>query len=84
MSNNAPATHTDYTIRVIYNQSTPAERQLSPLTGAFLSIGLMTNFLSLNEIFLISLHGKPILGVNLKWTLRDACYMSYKKEAEIV
>ena len=36
------------------------------LTGAFLSIGLMTNFLSLNEIFLISLQGKPILGVNLQ------------------
>lgn len=36
------------------------------LTGAFLSIGFITNFLSLNEIFLISLQGKPILGVNLK------------------
>lgn len=35
------------------------------LTGAFLSIGLMTNFLSLKEIFLISLQGKPILGVSL-------------------
>lgn len=39
-------------------------------TGAFLSIGLMTNFLSLKEIFLISLHGKPILGVIL---LTDRC-----------
>lgn len=36
------------------------------LTGAFLSIGFITNFLSLNEIFLISLQGKPIFGVNLK------------------
>lgn len=36
------------------------------LTGAFLSMGLMTNFLSLNEMFLISLQGKPILGVNLQ------------------
>lgn len=36
------------------------------LTGAFLSIGLMTNFLSLKEMFRISLQGKPIFGVNLK------------------
>lgn len=36
------------------------------LTGAFLSIGLMTNFLSLKEMFRISLQGKPILGVSLK------------------
>ena len=36
------------------------------LTGAFLSMGLMMNFLSLNEMFLISLQGNPILGVNLK------------------
>ena len=36
------------------------------LTGAFLSIGFIVNFLSLKEIFLISLHGKPILGVNLQ------------------
>jgi len=36
------------------------------LTGAFLSIGFMTNFLSLKEMFLISLHGKPILGVSLQ------------------
>lgn len=35
-------------------------------TGAFLSMGLMTNFLSLKEIFLISLQGKPIFGVNLQ------------------
>lgn len=33
------------------------------LTFAFLSIGLITNFLSLNEIFLISDHGKPTFGV---------------------
>lgn len=38
------------------------------LTGAFLSIGLMTNFLSLKEMFRISLQGKPIFGVNLKMT----------------
>ena len=38
------------------------------LTGAFLSIGLITNFLSLKDIFLISLHGKPIFGVNLQQT----------------
>lgn len=36
------------------------------LTGAFLSIGLMTNFLSLKEMLRISLQGKPIFGVNLK------------------
>lgn len=36
------------------------------LTGAFLSIGFMTNFLSLKEMFRISLQGKPIFGVNLK------------------
>ena len=36
------------------------------LTGAFLSIGLITNFLSLKEIFLMSLQGKPIFGVNLQ------------------
>jgi len=34
-------------------------------TGAFLSIGLMINFLSLNDMLRISLHGKPIFGVNL-------------------
>ena len=36
------------------------------LTGAFLSIGLIINFLSLKEMFLISLQGNPILGVSLK------------------
>lgn len=40
------------------------------LTGAFLSIGLMTNFLSLKEMFRISLQGKPIFGVNLNEILR--------------
>lgn len=35
------------------------------LTGAFLSIGLIINFLSLKEMFLISLQGNPILGVSL-------------------
>ena len=34
-------------------------------TGDFLSMGLMTNFLLLNETFLISDHGNPIFGVNL-------------------
>lgn len=29
-------------------------------------MGLMTNFLSLKEMFLISLQGKPIFGVNLR------------------
>ncbi len=36
------------------------------LTGAFLSMGLIMNFLSLNEMFLISLQGNPIFGVNLR------------------
>lgn len=36
------------------------------LTLAFLSKGLMMNFLSLNETFLISLQGKPIFGVSLE------------------
>lgn len=40
-----------------------------PLTGDFLSIALITNFLSLKEIFLISLQGKPILGVILQNTV---------------
>lgn len=35
-------------------------------SGAFLSIGLMMNFLSLNDMLRISDHGKPIFGVNLK------------------
>lgn len=35
-------------------------------SGAFLSIGLIMNFLSLNEILRISDQGKPIFGVNLK------------------
>lgn len=39
-------------------------------TGAFLSIGFITNFLSLKEMFLISLHGNPILGVIL-WTIQN-------------
>jgi hypothetical protein len=29
-------------------------------------MGLMTNFLSLKEMLRISLHGKPIFGVNLE------------------
>lgn len=35
------------------------------LTLAFLSRGLMVNFLSVKEMFLISLQGKPIFGVIL-------------------
>lgn len=35
-------------------------------SGAFLSIGLIMNFLSLNEMLRISDQGKPIFGVNLK------------------
>lgn len=45
-------------------------RRLLILTGDFLSMGLMTNFLSLKEMFLISLQGKPIFGVSLR--KRDA------------
>lgn len=41
------------------------ESTIFQLTGAFLSIGLMINFLSLKEMFLISLQGNPILGVSL-------------------
>lgn len=36
------------------------------LTGADSSTGFMVNFLSLNEMLLISLHGKPSLGVSLE------------------
>lgn len=36
-------------------------------SGAFLSIGFIMNFLSLNEILRISDQGKPIFGVNLKY-----------------
>ena len=44
-----------------------AVSQITPkLTGAFLSIGLMINFLSLKEMFLISLQGNPIFGVSLE------------------
>lgn len=41
------------------------------LTGDFLSMGLMMNFLSLKEMFLISLQGNPIFGVNLEKTQRE-------------
>lgn len=41
---------------------------LGILTGAFLSIGFITNFLSLKEMFLISLQGNPIFGVSLERT----------------
>lgn len=46
-------------------------RRAVTLTGAFLSIGLMTNFLSLNDMFLISLQGNPIFGVNLCDSRKD-------------
>ena len=46
------------------------------LTGAFLSIGLMPNFLSLKEMFRISLQGKPIFGVNLK-TKQNMLYKTW-------
>lgn len=36
------------------------------LTFDFLSIGLMMNFLSLKEMFLISLQGNPIFGDSLE------------------
>jgi hypothetical protein len=48
------------------NLTQKTQKKTLLLTGAFLSIGFITNFLSLNEIFRISLQGKPILGVNLK------------------
>jgi hypothetical protein len=35
-------------------------------SGAFLSMGLMMNFLSLKEMLRISDHGKPIFGVSLQ------------------
>lgn len=43
----------------------PLSQVTLKLTGAFLSIGLMINFLSLKEMFLISLQGNPIFGVSL-------------------
>lgn len=33
-------------------------------------MGLMTNFLSLKEMFRISLQGKPIFGDSLRWKLK--------------
>lgn len=41
------------------------------LTGAFLSMGFMMNFLSLKEMFLISLQGNPIFGVSLRTGNQD-------------
>ena len=55
----------------------------SELTGAFLSMGLMTNFLSLKEMFLISLHGKPIFGVNLRFKKNGGmvrCVLAWLRE----
>ena len=34
-------------------------------------MGLMTNFLSLKEMFLISLQGNPIFGVNLQENINE-------------
>lgn len=51
------------------------------LTGAFLSIGFMTNFLSLKEMFLISLQGKPILGVSLQ---REEVLIRSSKDAHSI
>lgn len=48
------------------------ESLLDILTGAFLSIGFITNFLSLKEMFLISLQGNPIFGVSLE--RRKTCF----------
>lgn len=48
------------------HESCRQSRVAATLTGAFLSMGLMTNFLSLKEMFLISLQGKPIFGDNLR------------------
>lgn len=49
------------------NQDLRLDRKIrSTLTLDFLSMGLMVNFLSLNEIFRISLQGNPILGVSLE------------------
>lgn len=45
---------------------TNADTLIRRLTGAFLSMGLMTNFLSLKEMLRISLQGKPIFGVSLR------------------
>lgn len=50
---------------------------IAVLTGAFLSMGLMTNFLSLKEIFLMSLHGNPIFGVSLEKTNGDLSVVVY-------
>ena len=52
-------------------------------SGDFFSIGLMTNFLSLNDIFRISLHGKPILGVNLDKKKKVEVKFKNKKNANI-
>lgn len=51
------------------------------LTGAFLSLGLMTNIFLSKEMFRTSLHGNPIFGVRLKYkdnrktgiTVSDPC-----------
>lgn len=57
------------------------------LTGDFLSMGFMTNFLSLKEMFLISLQGKPIFGVNLKkgdkWVIREGCCLLENRQGDI-
>jgi hypothetical protein len=55
---------THVAVRMVSGESVGSSVEL---TGAFLSMGLMTNFLSLKELFLFSLQGKPIFGVNLRF-----------------
>ena len=47
------------------NHQAAVSEEWAGRTGAFLSTGLMVNFLSLNEMLRISDHGKPIFGVSL-------------------
>jgi len=68
---NHPNHHTIYILLLLsykYQQYYHLVIKLSlsrTLTGDFLSIGLMINFLSLNEMLRISLQGNPIFGVSL-------------------
>lgn len=52
-------------------------------SGAFLSTGLMTNFLSLNDMFRISLHGKPMRGVILNEREPDGNCLSKADEIDV-
>ena len=49
----------------ILNSNLDQNTKREALTLDFLSMGLITNFLSLKEMFRISLHGKPTFGVSL-------------------